>query len=490
MAYVINKFDGTLLATVDDGTIDQTTSLRFVGKNYAGYGEIQNENFLHLLESFASSNSPARPVSGQLWFDAGTNKLKFYDGTKFKTTGGAEVSATTPTGLVTGDFWWDTSNEQLYAYNGTSFTLVGPQGVGDAVTQLRSRTITDTTDVSRLIIEAVVNDEVIYVISQNEFTISTADPANVITGFDVIRKGLTLKNTQNSTNGVTSTDHQFHGTASNTLRFGGKLPSEFLTSGGQSVFQGLARFSDQGFLVGDDGDARFDIQNDNEVHIANEVGDEIVFKVNAAGPVTEILRITTDGIEPSASGIRTVGTSVNPWDEMHSSAFKGNADSATGIKAGATVYAGSQAAVANTTPLRDASGNISAVVFNGIASQANYADLAEKYSTDKEYEVGTVMTIQQSGTAEMTACDENSQPVGVISESPAFLMNKDADGQAIALVGRVPVQVLGAVKKGAKLYANVSGTASIDGNQNYLVGFALESNQEVSIKTVEVMLKL
>jgi hypothetical protein len=154
------------------------------------------------------------------------------------------------------------------------------------------------------------------------------------------------------------------------------------------------------------------------------------------------------------------------------------------------VYAGSQSAVANTTPLRDASGNISAVVFNGIASQANYADLAEKYSTDKEYEVGTVMTIQQSGTAEMTACDENSQPVGVISESPAFLMNKDADGQAIALVGRVPVQVLGAVKKGAKLYANVSGTASIDGNQNYLVGFALESNQEVSTKTVEVMLKL
>ena len=198
MAYTINKFDGTLLSTVSDGTIDQTTSLRFVGKNYAGYGEIQNENFLHLLESFASSNSPARPVSGQLWFDAGSNKLKFYDGTKFKTTGGAEVSATQPTGLVTGDFWWDTSNEQLYAFNGSSFTLIGPQGVGDSVTQLRSRTIIDTTSASQLIIEAVVNDEVIYVISQNEFTISTADPANVITGFDVIRKGLTLKNTQNT----------------------------------------------------------------------------------------------------------------------------------------------------------------------------------------------------------------------------------------------------------------------------------------------------
>lgn len=487
MAYTINKFDGTLLSSVDDGTIDQSTSLRFVGKNYAGYGEIQNENFLHLLESFASSNSPARPISGQLWFDAGTNKLKFYDGTKFKTTGGAEVSATQPTGLVTGDFWWDTSNEQLYAYNGSSFTLVGPQGVGDAVTQLRSRTIVDTTNASNLIIEAVVNDEVIYVISQSEFTVSTADPANVITGFDVIRAGLTLKNTQNATNGVTSTDHQFHGTSSNALRFGGKLPTEFLQSGG-SAFQGLARFSDQGFLLGDDGDLRVDIQNDNEVHIGNEIGDEIVFKVNASGPVTEIARITTDGFEPSASGVRTIGTATNKWDEMHSTAFKGNADSSTGILAGGTVYAGNTGAVANSTPLRDQSGNISAVVFNGIASQANYADLAEKYSTDKEYEVGTVMTIQRSGSAEMTACDENSQPLGVVSEKPAFLMNKDADGQSIALVGRVPVKVIGAVKKGDKVYASEDGTASTDGNN--LVGFALQSNEDDAIKNIEVMLKL
>ena len=49
------------------------------------------------------------------------SKLKFYDGTKWRTTGGAEISATSPAGLAEGDFWWDTNNEQLYAYNGTSF---------------------------------------------------------------------------------------------------------------------------------------------------------------------------------------------------------------------------------------------------------------------------------------------------------------------------------------------------------------------------------
>ena len=116
------------------------------------------------------------------------------------------------------------------------------------------------------------------------------------------------------------------------------------------------------------------------------------------------------------------------------------------------------------------------------------SDLAEKYSTDKEYEVGTVMTIQRSGSAEMTACDENSQPLGVVSEKPAFLMNKDADGQSIALVGRVPVKVIGAVKKGDKVYASEDGTASTDGNN--LVGFALQSNEDDAIKNIEVMLKL
>ena len=79
MAYTVNNFTGTLIATVEDGTIDNTTNLRFIGKNYAGYGEIQNENFLHMLENFAGGTAPSRPVSGQLWFDSSTSKLKFYD---------------------------------------------------------------------------------------------------------------------------------------------------------------------------------------------------------------------------------------------------------------------------------------------------------------------------------------------------------------------------------------------------------------------------
>ena len=104
MAYTINRFDTSQLTVVEDGTIDQTTDIKLVGKNYAGYGEIQNENFVFLLENFAGANLTTKPISGQLWFDSSNSKLKFYDGTKWRTTGGAEISATSPAGLAEGDF--------------------------------------------------------------------------------------------------------------------------------------------------------------------------------------------------------------------------------------------------------------------------------------------------------------------------------------------------------------------------------------------------
>jgi len=126
MAYQVNKFNGVLQTSVADGTIDSSTDLRFVGKNYAGYGEVQNENFLHLMENFANTSAPPKVVPGQIWYDSGNKKLKFYDGTKFKVANGAEVSVTQPAGLATGEFWWDSNAKQLYTWSGTQYVLVGP----------------------------------------------------------------------------------------------------------------------------------------------------------------------------------------------------------------------------------------------------------------------------------------------------------------------------------------------------------------------------
>ena len=175
MAYTINKYNTDQLTIVQDGTLDQTTDLKLVGKNYAGYGEIQNENFVFLLENFAGSNQPPRAITGQVWFDTANSKLKFYDSTKWRTTGGAEISATAPAGLAIGDFWWDTTNEQLYSYNGTDFVLIGPQDAGSGITQMTSKTVRDTLAVSRSVITATVNDEVMFIISPLEFTIDSND---------------------------------------------------------------------------------------------------------------------------------------------------------------------------------------------------------------------------------------------------------------------------------------------------------------------------
>ena len=77
MAYTILKSDGTLLTTIADGQINTTsTSLGLPGRNYAGYGQVLDENFTYLLENFAAANPPSNPLQGQLWFDTNSNSLR------------------------------------------------------------------------------------------------------------------------------------------------------------------------------------------------------------------------------------------------------------------------------------------------------------------------------------------------------------------------------------------------------------------------------
>ena len=126
MAYIVNRYNGTQLVVVEDGTIDNTTDLKLIGKNYAGYGEIQNENFVYLLENFAGANQPPRPIAGQLWFDTSENRLKVYDGYTFRSTDNSKYTYTKPASLVEGDIWIDGSKDQVFFWNGTETVLVGP----------------------------------------------------------------------------------------------------------------------------------------------------------------------------------------------------------------------------------------------------------------------------------------------------------------------------------------------------------------------------
>ena len=494
MAYVINLTNGGSLVTVEDGTIDQSTSLKLVGKNYAGYGEIQNENFIHLLENFSSANQPAGPLSGQIWFDNSVRKLKFYDGTKFRTTGGAEVATTQPVGLTTGDFWWDTSNNQLYAQNSDGgFVLIGPQSIGTTVSAMVTAQVRDNNQVNRTIIKGTVDDGVVFIISNSEFTIDTTDPANVITGYDVIRQGVTLRNTTSSTNGITSSAHRFHGTATNADRLGGVLASQFVqsTPGQESSFGDIVRFADAGFTVGAANDLKVHIDTagaGNEGIIDNTVGQKIRFKVKSSGGVTtEPFHIQSGGLIPTTTATYDIGDSNYKWRNMYATSFNGLATQAIALQVGSNYRTGDVNATNNTVAVRDSSGNIAANVFNGVSTSARYADLAEKYTTDQEYPVGTAMCV--GGEAETTAAKSSCMCIGVISAEPAYLMNSEAEGQAIGLKGRVPVRVKGVVKKGEAVYAWEDGVSSTV-QTTALVGIALEASDDESEKLIECVLKV
>jgi len=127
--------------------------------------------------------------------------------------------------------------------------------------------------------------------------------------------------------------------------------------------------------------------------------------------------------------------------------------------------------------------------FFGTATTAKYADLAEKYTTDEEYPIGTVMMVSSSLDTETCSCSEAGCPIGVISENPAFKMNADTEGQYIGLKGRLPIRVIGEVTKGSKVYTSTSGVAKAEG-KGMLVGVALESNSDLNEKLVECVLKV
>jgi hypothetical protein len=503
MAYTINKYNTNQLTIVQDGTLDQTTDLKLVGKNYAGYGEIQNENFVFLLENFAGNNQPPRAITGQVWFDTANSKLKFNDGTKWRTTGGAEISATAPAGLATGDFWWDTTNEQLYSYNGTDFVLIGPQDAGSGITQMQSRTVRDTLAVSKSVIAATVNDEVMFIISPVEFTIDSTDAENAISGFDVVRAGITLKNTLNATAGVTSGTQRFHGTATNAEKLNGLAASNYVTAtpGSPSVFTEVTNFqTDSGIAIGAGLDLKIFIENDNQGVIANSQGDEIRFRTKQSGGLLKNIvtlkpGVVKPGLNATATAVEsvTLGDSSNQFAAVYATNIWGISEKASALIVGGTARTGSVDTIGTGTSssvaVRDGSGNLNAVLFQGTATSARYADLAEKYSTAEELAPGTAVAVCACEDHDVEPAKASDHCIGVVSTDPAYMMNSDSEGQYIGLKGRLPVRVKGTVKKGQAVYAMADGVCTTLAT-TALVGVALESNAAESEKLVECVLKV
>jgi hypothetical protein len=577
MAYQVDKFNGQFLVSVGDGTIDTTTDLRFVGKNYAGYGEVQNENFLHLLESFANTTPPPRVITGQIWYDSGLKKLRYYDGNRFKVAGGAEIGPTAPSGLAVGEFWWDTSAKQLYAWSGTDFELIGPEASPDlGQSTISAQVVKDNLNPPNnfTIIKAIVGGKTTAIFSESEFTLSIQDS---IDGFSLVKKGVTLSNT--SVSGISSDNYVFWGTASNATSLGGVPASQYIQSG-NVIFNQEVEYKDPGFTVGDQNDFRLRVENGDQVVLENRLGNDISVRIGNSTVLVFRETSVVSGVAGSSFGTETV-----PWNNIFANNLIGNLTgnvvgnsvgthrgnveandttilidavskiigfnnaelrgtlvgdvegNLTGTASNANRLGGNEASItipaisnktsvvvrdssgdvfaekfigtasradqllvdanyrsastgktANTIAARTATGDLAANIFDGTATAARYADLAEKYLADQNYEVGTVVVV--GGEAEVTASSQGQRAIGVVSANPAFMMNSELEGGTyIALKGRVPVKVTGSINKGDELVAHADGTAIKDLNSsNKVFAIALESCDFEGINTIEAVI--
>jgi hypothetical protein len=190
MSYTINLTNGNLLVTIPDGTINTSAcSQTLIGKNYAGYGQFLDDNFVHLLENAANTTAPTAPLTGQLWYNTTTGVLKVYNGSVFKTLASANAASSAPSSNSIGDLWYDTTNAQLNVWTGSAWLLVGPiYSAATGVTGAVPAVVLDNTATSHIVVQLYVNDTIVGFISEDPtFTLQTP-----ITGFTTVRPGITL----------------------------------------------------------------------------------------------------------------------------------------------------------------------------------------------------------------------------------------------------------------------------------------------------------
>lgn len=237
-----------------------------------------------------------------------------------------------------------------------------------------------------------------------------------------------------------------------------------------------------------------------------------VANVAVGGNLTVVSNVTAANVLPQLTEVSNIGASGNKFANVWatsarvSNLYSGNvysdhlkyangdpytftvssvenATNADHLLVNSEYVAASTESTPGTVVARDASADIYANIFHGVSSASIYADLAEKYRTDDEYAVGTVVMV--GGVYDITAAQAGYRAIGVISENPAYLMNESQIGQAVALKGMVPVKVLGIVVKGDRLIASNFGTA-VAVNEGHVDTFAiaLESSENADIKLI------
>ena len=425
MSYTITLTDGAVFATIADGTINTSSSMTLVGKNYAGYGQFINDDIIRLLESNSNTTPPGAPLTGQLWWDKTNNVLKIYNGTVFKTISAATASSSQPVSNSTGDLWFDTVNQQLNVWTGAAWLLVGPQfTAGQGITGAIPATIVDNGSQSHYCIELYCGNDIVGIVSQD----ATFTPQNAISGFTTIRPGITLATI------VGANVPLFQGTATNSQALSGLASTQFMRNDANATTSGtVGILNNAGLSVGVNSDLRVSVAG-TAVTVANQTSNgNINFNVNIGGTPTTVMTI----------------------------------NGATGVITGNQI-------------------------------DANYADMAERFAADSEYEAGTVVELGGSAEITMAAQDLSETVFGVISTHAAYLMNGRAGTNAthppVAMTGRVPVKCIGIIHKGDRLVSAGNGQARAaktgEATAFNVIGRALQDKLVVGEGTVEAIVTI
>jgi hypothetical protein len=299
MSYLITKTDGTTITTVADGQIDQaSTSLTLVGKNFSGFGQYLNENFISLLENFASAgNSPMSPLAGQLWYDTSENRIKVYSGTEWKAVGTSASSASRPLDISSGDFWYNTSSNQLYFFTGTADVLVGPAyNSSQGQSGFRIESIEDSSRVFRTVATLYLGNTVYGYYTSTEFT-----PRNQIPNFKKF-DGTVATALKPGFNPINN-DFKWQGTAINADKMGNIDYNFYARKNQASTFtESITVQNNTGFRFGDGPQGQIGVEGFGDIFFRNVANNKrILFKATKDSTQISVLEITPNNAAVSGT---------------------------------------------------------------------------------------------------------------------------------------------------------------------------------------------
>jgi len=456
--------------------------------------------------------------------------LKVYNGTNWKAISSSASGSTSPLNPVVGDLWWDSTNSQLKVWSGAIWVIVGPSYTSTSGTSgALVETVLDTLNVSHVVVKFYIANTVVGILSKDPvFT-----PQASIAGFSTLKPGFNLV----STSAITGA--QFSGDASNALSLQGITANQLLrsdqntstsyniTAGGLTVGSDLSISSvsasevgivnttlnkDLNLYVNASGlqTRAIGIFGGNAAVFFNGTTVSIAGTARVAGAFTAASTVTVNGnvtlnqsttvggpILPTNTNTIDLGSNSAKFANIYATSFVGSLISSTAVSIPSITKIGTDG-VGDIGQSNNKFGNVWATTFRGTSITAQYADLAERFASDQSYAPGTVVAL--GGSKEITAVAEDlSEDVfGVISNRAAFLMNGEAGDDvthpAVAVSGRVPVRVVGRVKKGDRLVAAGNGLARSARRDEMtafnVVGRSLENKEKDGEGVVEAIVKL